>query len=164
MNHAVAVKVIFLDIDGVLNSRQSWAQRKHGSGTEAIDPDAMARLNRLLRQSGASIVVSSSWRSTVARTREVLCANGLCWPTRVIGCTPRSEVAWGEHGLYVARQRGDEIQAWLDQHPDRVRRFVILDDGDDMGPLRRSLVQTNPDVGLTDADVERALALLEAAG
>lgn len=47
-------KLIFLDIDGVLDTYASRYQ---------LDPVLMARLGTLLERSGAKIVVSSSWRA-----------------------------------------------------------------------------------------------------
>ena len=38
--------------------------------------------------------------------------------------------------------------------------FVILDDGDDMLHLKPYLVRTNPEVGLTEADVDLAIEML----
>src|ERR1700734_1402680 len=64
--------VVFLDIDGVLNSKQWYAHnascREDISSTErklwehSIDPDCVQRLNRILQQTGAVVIVSSSWR------------------------------------------------------------------------------------------------------
>jgi hypothetical protein len=158
------VKLIFLDIDGVLNSAatfQALAEGHgcHANGFRAMCPEMVARANRLIRESGAHVVVSSSWRGTVTSTGQILRNNGL--KCRVIGCTPRlgREVVIDDK-VYLEGERGHEIQAWLDWYRRPVESLVILDDGDDMAHLKDRLVQTDWAVGLQDADVERALALL----
>jgi hypothetical protein len=55
--------------------------------------------------------------------------------------------------------RGHEIDFWLRKHPE-VDRFVILDDSGDMAMHKNRLVQTDPDVGLVDEDVELAIRMM----
>jgi hypothetical protein len=56
--------------------------------------------------------------------------------------------------------RGLEISVWLEQHP-RVVKYCILDDeAFDIDPHRDYLVKTDPLIGLTDKDVEKAIILL----
>jgi len=67
------VRVIFLDIDGVLNHCDT---RSAISPTAAeplpipIAPECVVRLNRLIAETGAKIVISSSWR-TFARWQDL---------------------------------------------------------------------------------------------
>ena len=157
------MKVVFLDIDGVLNSRADW-KRVGDSITDAefvtrsprlLDPDAVARLNRLLRATGAAIVVSSTWRlrESVDTMQQLLGAAGIVG--RVIGLTPlpRDVPGW--------KSRGDEIAAWWAAHAAPQAMMAVLDDESDLGAFTDRLVRTDPEVGLTDADVERAIALLD---
>jgi len=61
------VNVVFLDLDGVLNSRAWWnLGRSCGLPwpVNQFDPNAVQRLNRLLSESGARVVLSSAWRTT----------------------------------------------------------------------------------------------------
>ena len=120
----------------------------------------MARLKALLERSGAKAVVASSWRkSTVEDTLGELEALGLDLGQDLIGVTPLIERRWVD-GMLVGAPRWQEIRAWLDGAPERVQGFAILDDGDDMGPLEPHHVRTDPRVGLTDADTDRALRIL----
>ncbi len=115
-----------------------------------VDPAAMQRLNRIHAASRAVIVFSSTWRngySVYKLNRDF--REHLGCKARFIGTTP--DLGRGP--------RGGEIQRWLDVYGP-VQSFVILDDGGDMGDLLPRLVQTDPHVGLTDGDVERAIALL----
>lgn len=148
---SAVTNVVFLDIDGVLNSRRSaWARTEIGE----LDPSACARLQRLCDESHAAIVVSSAWRlvyglpRTVARLR----AAGLRAP--VVGETPHLPNA----------ARGVEIGRWLARSAPTecpsLSGMVILDDIEAMALLAPWLVLTTDDVGLTDEHVDMALEVL----
>lgn len=149
--------IIFLDIDGVLNHVDTRYEdiplrRKNGEKLQVpVDPDCMTRLNRLIAQTGASIVISSSWRLFVSLEElgSALFCCGLV--AGIVGETPNL----GNGRI----DRGTEIAAWLARHPG-VASFVILDVCSDMGNLRSLLIQTDPFVGLDDRDVDRARQLL----
>jgi hypothetical protein len=136
-------RIIFLDIDGVLAPILRWD--RYGD----LDRACVQVLNEIIAASGADVVVSSTWRhgKSVAELQAILDAEGFAG--RVVGKTPSDLV-----GAY----RGDEIAAWLAEHP--AAGFVIIDDHADMGELRSHLVLTQPSRGLQPADVARALAIL----
>lgn len=136
-------RVIFLDFDGVLAPIRTWD--RYGD----LDPGCVQVLNEIVAGSGADVVVASTWRHgrTVAELQAMLDAEGFAG--RVVGATP-SDIA--------GASRGDEIAAWLAEHP--VAGYVIIDDHADMGALRPHLVQTHPAQGLRPADAVRALAVL----
>lgn len=144
------MRVVFLDIDGVLINYESL---KHG----APYPLCVSRLNRLVDQSGASIVVSSLWRlAENPDISEKLREWGVTG--KVIGVTPDFRRVCGE--ILIAKERGMEIEAWLTMNASAPISFVILDDDKDMGDLLPYLVRTNYETGLTDADVDQALRIL----
>ncbi|HVY65911.1 MAG TPA: HAD domain-containing protein [Gammaproteobacteria bacterium] len=167
------MKVLFLDIDGVLNSAEYTRLRRSlpRPSPHSIDALAVPRLNAITDRTGAAIVVSSTWRlqeppdhdpGPVWRLRRILGAHGVTgeildvtpWLSEEIPCaTP--------DGRSVLRQleRGHEIQRWLDGRRD-VEAFAILDDRDDMVHLRDRLVQTTWERGLQDEHVERVVTLL----
>ena len=141
------MRVVFLDIDGVLNSEAF--NRKLGDQHRQLDPahecmcyrhdqmidrDAVARLNRLVAKTGSKIVISSSWRKLLdpPELHRVLVARGLI--AEIIGETPdghNDSDMLATFGHIDRIFRGHEIDLWLRQHPE-VDRFVILDDGSDM--------------------------------
>ena len=53
------MKVIFLDIDGVLNCKSTPNPRKF---PYIVDPKLLKRFKRLLQRTGAKVVLSSTWR------------------------------------------------------------------------------------------------------
>lgn len=135
------MKVIFLDIDGVLNSRQdrfSWT----------IETDIhFIRLKRIIDKTGAQIVLSSSWRIGDS-SKDIVHKRLQQFGMDFIDVTP---VFGGQH-------RGREIADWLSKH--EVESFVILDDEGDMDELIDRLVKTDMNIGLQDSDVDKAVHLL----
>jgi hypothetical protein len=155
------MRVIFLDIDGVLNSVE-YARRTEFTDWPAghIDPDAVARLNQLVERTSAKIVISSSWRKLLdpEEMHRVLSEAGLV--ADVIGETPDFfKLEFWERPVDGPFERGHEIQAWLDEHPE-VETFVIFDDDSDMAHLLDRFIQTDHQFGLQLEHVERAVELL----
>lgn len=159
-------RVIFLDIDGVLNHRNTRFSLATADEPLPIPiaPECMERLNCLIVETGAKIVVSSSWR-LFARWQDLgpaLVRQGLV--ADVIGETPDlvNDPVWlnawqarnGAPFNYERLERGWEIREWLVSHPE-MKEFVILDDCSDMDELKPWLVRTCPNVGLDDPDVVR---------
>jgi hypothetical protein len=162
-------RIVFLDIDGVLNSHAFFARRADDPEKEKyvdrIDDEAVARLQRLCAMNDANVVVSSTVRFNKTRVelQELLAAHG--FKRMVLDKTPDYTRRPTPGGLWLAQERrGHEIQGWLDEN-ERLGRFnvtgfVILDDDSDMAHLKSRLVKTSFDQGLTDADVERAAEVL----
>lgn len=153
------VKILFLDIDGVMVTQKSL--RRAISGSRPWAPDAVAQLNRVLSMTDAKIVVSSAWRyrRTVEQLDELLVEEGMPKGS-VIGKTaegtklPDSDL-WCE-------PRGTEIQRWLDAHPE-VQRYAIVDDSFDAGEGHPSeaFIQTSWEGGLTSDAADRIIRRLK---
>jgi len=101
------MKVIFLDIDGVLNCSKTHNPRNL---PYVIDPKLLKRFERLLERTGAKVVLSSTWRYDPA---------GLFSAKRqgvpFIGVTPDMP----------HKPRRKEILSWLKGHP-KVARYLSL--------------------------------------
>jgi hypothetical protein len=160
----VSDRLIFLDIDGVLwTYRHAEWLTNHGKSRRvglfpALDPACVQRFNRLVAETGALVVISSTWRKM--RKLEVLYANlaeqGV--QARFVGATPDLNASSRNAGDPIAF-RGDEIAAWLATHQ-APSSFAIIDDDADMGALLPRLVQTTIDDGLCDEHCVRVRALL----
>ena len=152
------MRIVFLDFDGVLNSRAlvERSRRPHVPGPGLLSGDAVARVERLCVDGGAAVVVSSTWRRTFDRPalQDMLRAKGLT-TTPVLGITPI---------IHHKRGRGQEIQLWLDTAPRAggwsVDGMVILDDEPDMLHLVPWLVQSSFETGLTDDHLVAAKSVL----
>lgn len=161
------MKVIFLDIDGVLINRASFLSPLKVMGVRAApDPACVDRLNRIVRETGAHIVLSSTWRYGLkaVECRELLSDWGVMG--KVIGPTPRlmKPKQFSGQVIEVSATRGAEIAKWLETEGERhgVDSFVILDDDSDMDELTRHLILTQFEAGLTSADADRAIEMLTA--
>jgi hypothetical protein len=157
----MADSVLFLDIDGVLATAGAFRRRaRHPIYRHILfAPECVAELNRITDSTGASIVVSSAWRiGPEERFRGVvdyLKDQGIKAP--VLGRTPLLERRVGS--IWLHRERGHEIQAWIDGSAHR-GAFVIIDDEDDMVHLSDRLVQTSFETGLTAAHADKAIGIL----
>jgi len=134
------MKVIFLDIDGVLNCAKTPNPRKL---PYVVDPKLLRRFERLVERTKAKVVLASTWRYDPAGRF--------------------SARHWGIHFTDVipdmpGKPRRNEILAWLRHHP-RVKRFVVIDDEDDeLDEL--PLFQPSHRIGLTEKIVEGATLYL----
>ena len=142
-------KVVFLDVDGVLHPL---------SADSFFHAPCMAAMRAIVGQSGAAIVLSSSWQAHPACRAQVdvaLRANGL---PPCADCT-RSH---GGRTASGARGRADEIREWVAAHRERCAGgWVALDDLDLSPHLPAdAFVHTEAEAGLTEADARRAVELL----
>ena len=127
------MNVIFLDVDGVLNSEEcDHAPREGDKGSEEffyheIIPVPLLRrsldnLRCVLQQTEAKIVISSSWRLFPERlellTRILESLSSSEEPV-VIGLTPDLSDSWAG--------RGEEVRLWLERNKN-CSRFVLVDD------------------------------------
>jgi hypothetical protein len=154
------IRVVFLDIDGVLNSHDSMKffadQGVHPD--DRMDPKAIKLLNELTDKTDAKIVVSSTWRlpfvdsGNLQGMADLLKRNGITG--QVIGMTPD---LWA---VKRDRVRGDEIQWWMDNSGNQIDSFVILDDDSDMSHLRDKLVKTSMSNGLQRSHILDAMIVL----
>lgn len=151
------MKVIFLDIDGVLNS---WA-----TGYK-ITTEKLQLLNDLIEQTGAKIVISSSWRIGSKDVNDFLDKNFSKRTFRLDN--PNQELI--DNIFYkntidltdtFGPSRGDEIQRWLNSHED-IESYVILDDDLDMlDEQLYNFVQTDTYFGLTDREIHLTCLILK---
>lgn len=144
------MKVLFLDIDGVLDSvRSATAFGGYPAALahiDAFDPIAIRLIQRLCDGAGVQVVLSSAWRTFVDFR-----AAGEAFGLPIVDETP----------LLLGR-RGDEIHAWLREHP-QVEQYAIVDDNDDMLPGQMPrFVQTCAFDGLRWGDYVRLCKLFGA--
>jgi HAD domain in Swiss Army Knife RNA repair proteins len=156
------MKVIFLDIDGVLNNRQSWAtaSQDNDGNKFPIDSACLDQLKRItLACPEAKIVLSSTWRLwdiSKEAAKRALADRGMV----LAGCTP---------DLKEKHIRGEEIEQFrkfahhtnIEQFPLPITRFVILDDDTDMCEWQMPFfVQTTFEHGLTPELADKAIEIL----
>lgn len=151
------MKVIFLDMDGVLNSDEYFDKIK-GLDIKGIENDVDMEKVKLLKDAvkatGAKIVLTASARysKSVQPLIELLKKHKM-----LLDLTP-----------YINNKRGVEIKQWLSEHPE-TEDFVILDDEifasyDD--ELMKKLIKIsngngmNFGEGLKPKDIEKIIEML----
>ena len=147
-------RIIFLDIDGVLNCQLFYDKR--GKSESIIEhPDnqickeRVAWLNKLCEDVDASVVISSTWRhSGLEYCRGVLQRAGATFD--IIGITP--DLRGG------GCVRGNEIYQWIQKNSEKLFNtpyydfydYAIIDDDSDMLLWQKdNFFQTDPYSGLT---------------
>lgn len=143
------MKVLFCDIDGVLNL---WP---NPSRSGVFHKPSCINLEYLLAKvPDLKIVISSAWRKlhTLEELKEIFKSNGVD-PRRII------DITGDEQSSDSNDHRGFQIESWLKRHP-KVKSFAIVDDESDMGSLKNKLVKTDRYVGLTQSNVEKLIELL----
>lgn len=144
------MKIIFLDIDGVMNSYSSSLSDKHES--LAFDSRAVENLKHIIYETGAKVVVSSTWRigeTTNSMKRNIFSHYEL--DHHVIGLTAH----------FIETIRGLEIEDYLlNNKYGKAESFVILDDDTDMGNLKPFHVHVNRVCGLSRDDAKKAIEIL----
>lgn len=150
--------VIFLDIDGVMHSdhydytlllRQSFAYDEYGP---LFDPECVQSLKSTIDETGANIVISSSWKEDMDLSDFQEMWQQRFLPGKVIGTTPNTD--------YI---RGMEIKSWLEANH-RFTRYVILDDMSQDDFLQEQIqhfVPINANRGLDAESAKRAIELLK---
>ena len=165
------MKAIFLDIDGLLNYTLWYiSDRNPGNlnGQEGdIDPMCVERVLRIVKETGAKVVISSDWRISWEGTLSRLERMGL---TRDIVIDKTPELIWtmiGRHDYMLEEDdgryeysRGREIDMWLEAHPE-CTNYVILDDRMDFTEDQQPhFVHVNSYCGLNDEDTDIAIMIL----
>ena len=162
-------KVLFLDLDGVLNTGRWHSQTsRHELQDEygyTFDPIAVTNLGKIIDETGAEIVISSSWKSFgLSELEDMWSERGL--PGKLIGITPNTvsdEMLLNvdlDH-MEIFSIRGMEIKEWLDTKGKKVSHYAIIDDMDNFLPEQHPhFVQTNPEVGITEENALHAIKIL----
>lgn len=155
----MARRCLFLDVDGVLNIMSD--------GRSALQPLLLKRLGRLVRETGASLVLSSLWRHYPRRVdtlTDALKAVAGLHESDFIGMTGPNVPPGG------VESRAKEIEEWLKTHMENggneiggaIESWCVLDDLP-LGAvpfLAGHFVRCNPRVGISDKDVKRAKKIL----
>lgn len=126
------MKVIFLDIDGVLNTSETVKIReqihdKTGIWTLEVDEFRIEYLKRIVAATGAKIVLSSTWKKHFENV------DGKIVPIHEKGAALQNVLRKYDIELYDILKKGyslpreDLITIWLNEHED-VESFVVIDD------------------------------------
>lgn len=152
------MKIIFLDFDGPLNTGRymNRCQQEHLPTEDRygtlFDPMCVAQLQRIVEETDAKIVVTSSWTNNLNYKGIVELWEDRCLPGVVIDVIPNSS----------SRLRGLEIDSWLRSCPDECECVIIsdLDMSNFWVEQHPYLIQVDPDTGITKKLADRAITIL----
>lgn len=148
--------VVFVDCDGVLNSDEFAKHCLEEEGYDPfdcddLDPRAIRNLKRIVDETGASIILSSSWR----------------WDDKALKAVRQQLKAYGMEiedttimDIMKTLSRTDEIKLYLDEHPS-ITKYVILDDAEIKEPFADHWVRCLFKNGLTKKLAEEAIEILK---
>lgn len=123
-------------------------------------PRCVSRLNTLVENTGAVIVLSSTWRLGLELSQIKLLLSSMGVKAEVIGKTDYVE----DNFIF----RGNEIYKWIQDNEKEYnlnefnyKSYVILDDDTDMLMWQQNnYVNCDPEIGMTDRVVHKATAIL----
>ena len=157
------MKVIFLDIDGVLNSEEFFKSNPN----QVIDKNSMGILKNIVNKTGAAIVMSSGWRLWFDDSMmphdgysqylyDVLCE----FDIKLLGKTPDFSTEEIRTRKTFSHVKAKEITAWLNEHK-IVDKYVVVDDLDLKNEeINSHLVRINGQVGITKDDARRIIDMI----
>ncbi len=144
------MKIIFLDIDGVLNCQEAYrngfceyVNLDENHSYQKFYPPSKELLNKLIDETKAKIVISSTWRKSGLEYMKKVWENEKM-SGEIIGLTPSFY-----HKDLGSIPRGSEINHWLEEQKLRqifwsedrqqeyidnsgIENFIIIDDDGDM--------------------------------
>lgn len=152
------MKVIFLDIDGVLNTEKRLL---NNNGELYVEKDKIELLKEIIDKTKAKVVLSSTWR-VLAQSKD----------SKEYPKYEAFEIELEKRGIVIfdytpvfLDNRPLEIKMWIESQPNQEIRFVSLDDDfekedyDKYG-IGSCLVKTDFSTGMTEEHVKRAVELL----
>lgn len=150
------MKAIFLDIDGVLNCHTS---RSRCDGFIGIDDDKVKRLRRIVENTGAKIILTSTWKSGWEKIYKDDQSESAKYLDRKLG---REMLNILDKTIDDGPHRGYGIVQWTKKM--FIENFVILDDEtfdyEECGLIPKLVKTGFYDGGLQDEHVDAAIKLL----
>lgn len=155
------MKILFLDIDGVLNSTQFYSNKSTEELLqEPFDGRSAHHVKNIVKATDAKIVITSNWRGG--------------WEKEADRCSKEGQILnnfFKTYGLSIydktpvlPDRRGAEIRAYLASCQEKITSYCIIDDNDFSWKkyrLHRHVVQTDfENGGLKEEHAKKAIDIL----
>lgn len=156
-------KIIFLDVDGVLNIMSDSYRTFMKPYGQHIEPHLISRLNFILKELekedfNTSIVISSSWKADMDDLKTQMEEQGFAYWNKVIGRTPFGREMNNVEGINCGL-RGLQIKQWLDSQAQEINDYVVIEDepsdvcGEKCNVIpKEKVIHINMDEGLQHKD------------
>lgn len=180
------VKLLFLDIDGVLNSEQytNWCYTEEGKeylkngGDLFVDKNAVKLIEELCIDYGVKLVISSSWRVlTLEATKQEFnnYKDLKCLSKYIVGITPKyydnDSIRGNEINDFLTHVENTNIRTYdmlydreyfdFDENDNFSIGYCIVDDDDDMMEYQKdNFVKIDNYTGITEKDIEKIKQIL----
>lgn len=170
--------IVFLDIDGVLNS-EKWFKYAHEQKLKEkeeyplfqLDPESISLINKLYDKTGCIFICSSTWRKgySLEELNQFMKSKGATWEFTGKTHSFDSSIKLRDNeyggGDYVNIPRGLEIDSWIYDgfSYDELYevRFVIIDDDSDMLLSQKdNFVHTRFKSGFDEESLNKAVDIL----
>ncbi|WP_313004224.1 HAD domain-containing protein [Chryseobacterium gleum] len=158
------MKIIFVDIDGVLNNAEYYKNKSlhsHHKENSHFDPRNVTALNRIISSTGVKMVLSSAWRliRSLEEINELFKEVNL--NVEIISVTESLHYK----DTFELAPRGLEILKWIRDYHKTLKggleNYVIIDDEDDILDIQeKHFFQIDDKVGLTEADANEIIEFL----
>ena len=158
------MKVIFLDIDGVLNAEDDFGEGKpnpHFCYHRGISDEKLKRLKEIVDLTESKLVLVSSWKvgySKFLKDKENEIGLYLDNKLKEVGLELYDTTI--KYDTDKGNSRGVEIALYLIDHKD-ITNYVVLDDDERIDYEKFNvlphLVKTSPLTGLTESIKDRAI-------
>lgn len=160
------MNVIFLDIDGVLNSNfwNDEHQKEISDGT-LIDSEKIELLSTLVNEFSAQVILHSGWKYWFNEEIEPLRIESVKLKemlkqcnVNIDGITPDLANDEIKRTKKFSLVKADEILLWVSEHSDS--NWIVIDDLDLHNErVAERQIKTDASVGLTEDDIEKARSL-----
>ena len=162
------MKVIFLDVDGVLNSR-SWNDSHQNEIQEGIliDNTKLVLLSELIESTKAIVVMHSGWRfwfdlefRPIRKEAEILFEMLVKESISIYDITPDYRTEEIRKNKKLSLVKAGEILEWI-SHNENVEQWVVLEDLNlNNKEVEMHQVRTDPNIGLTLENIREAEEIL----
>jgi hypothetical protein len=140
------MKILFLDIDGVLKPARSYWLKPHKPDGN-FDPLGVAAVNSICRETGAHVVFNTQWNTAgYARMTAIARAEGMTMPVMDITNFPGR-----------TKDRDIGIRDWLAKTPLYIERWCAMDDE---AVAVENLVRVDYNNGISSQNYSDAVRLL----
>lgn len=161
------MNVIFLDIDGVMNNQEDWlakvdSETEEFRGHRMFCDGAWQMLSQVCRETGAKVVLSSSWRMGLDIAPDgTLVSRGGPMSDKLLEYFSKYEIELIGKTTNYYDHRGRQIKEYVKNELKTDDNWIVLDDEDvDIrGYVDKSLIfKTTFEKGLTDKHCKKIIS------